>query len=91
MPVADTSPEAALQEPPHSGADSVGISGCEDRMPASSLSDLAGLECGTPDFTSFESYLFGSLWPELASVGDSGEQGGLDQDVQFGFNFDSVL
>ncbi|KAL3290647.1 C6 transcription factor [Colletotrichum asianum] len=91
MPVADTSPEAALQEPPHSGADSVGISGCEDRMPASSLSDLAGLEGGTPDFASFESYLFGSLWTELASVGHSGEQGGLDQDVQFGFNFDSVL
>ncbi|KAK1850354.1 alpha-ketoglutarate-dependent -dichlorophenoxyacetate [Colletotrichum chrysophilum] len=91
MPVADTSPKAALQEPPHSGADSVGISGCEDRMPASSLSDLAGLKGGTPDFTSFESYLFGSLWPELASVGHSGEQGGLDQDFQFGFNFDSVL
>ncbi|KAF4894830.1 hypothetical protein CGCF415_v012175 [Colletotrichum fructicola] len=91
MSVADTSPEAALQEPPHSGADSVGISGCEDRMPASNLFDLAGLEGGTPDFTSFESYLFGSLWPELASVGHPGEQGGLDQDVRFGFNFDSVL
>ncbi|KAF4896063.1 Alpha-ketoglutarate-dependent 2,4-dichlorophenoxyacetate dioxygenase [Colletotrichum viniferum] len=91
MPVADTSPEAAPQEPPHSGGDSVSQSGCEGRMPASSLSDLAALEGGTPDFTSFESYLFGSLWPELASVGHSGEQGGLDQDVQFGFNFDSVL
>uniref|UniRef100_L2G8P7 C6 transcription factor n=1 Tax=Colletotrichum fructicola (strain Nara gc5) TaxID=1213859 RepID=L2G8P7_COLFN len=86
--VADTTPKAALQEPPHSGADSVGVFGCEDRMSAPQLSDQAGLEGGTPDFTSFESYLFGSLWPGLASVG---EQGGLDQDVQFGFNFDSVL
>ncbi|KAH0425847.1 hypothetical protein CcaCcLH18_10716 [Colletotrichum camelliae] len=88
MPVADTPSKAVLQDPPHSGADSVGVFGCEDRMSASKASDFAVLEGGIPDFTSFESYLFGSLWPGLA--GD-GEQGGLDQDVQFGFNFDSVL
>ncbi|KAK2760546.1 alpha-ketoglutarate-dependent -dichlorophenoxyacetate [Colletotrichum kahawae] len=88
MPLADTLSKAALQDPSHSGADSVDVFGCEHRMSASKAADLAVLEGGTPDFTSFESYLFGSLWPGLA--GD-GEQGGLDQNVQFGFNFDSVL
>ncbi|KAF5521048.1 hypothetical protein CGCA056_v008765 [Colletotrichum aenigma] len=84
--VAATNPKAAPQEPHHSGADSVGVFGWEDSMSASQFSHQAGLEGDTPDFASFESYLFGSLWPGLASVG---EQGTLDQDVQFGFNFDS--
>ncbi|EQB46667.1 hypothetical protein CGLO_14299 [Colletotrichum gloeosporioides Cg-14] len=89
--VADTFPKALLQDPLYPVADSFGTLGYGDRMSTSNVPDLAALEGGTPDFTSFESYLFGSLWPELASVGDSGEQGCLDQDAQFGFNFGSVL